>query len=35
MEAGGGGEGLEGLISYHMTGLGGIQKADKSRDNTS
>ena len=33
-EAGGGGEGLEGIISYHMTGLGGIQKGHISRDNT-
>jgi hypothetical protein len=27
-EAGGGGEGLEGLISYHLTGLGTGQKGD-------
>jgi hypothetical protein len=33
-EAGGGGEGLEEIISYHLTGLGGRQKGDKSHDNT-
>jgi hypothetical protein len=28
-EVGGGEEGLEGIISYHLTGLGGRQKGDK------
>jgi hypothetical protein len=33
-KAGGGGEGLGGIILYHLTGLGTGQKVDKSRDNT-
>jgi hypothetical protein len=33
-EAGGGGEGLEGIISYHLAGLGTGPQGDKSCDNT-